>query len=97
MRARGPLRRSRRQTRLDRAPLVAVEHVIDIRLEQFFRQFLLVKRAANNAETSFRFSEDQGARVFYWIDGPFGYALAGELPRAELQVIARAIYQQLNP
>jgi anti-sigma factor RsiW len=61
------------------------------------RLSLLVKRAANNAETSFRFSEDQGARVFYWIDGPFGYALAGELPRAELQVIARAIYQQLNP
>jgi anti-sigma factor RsiW len=53
------------------------------------RLSLLVKREANNAETSFRFSEDQGARVFYWIDGPFGYALAGD--------IARGVYQQLNP
>lgn len=61
------------------------------------RLSLLVKREASNAETSFRFSEDQGARVFYWIDGPFGYALAGDLERGELQRIARAVYQQLNP
>jgi anti-sigma factor RsiW len=61
------------------------------------RLSLLVKREANNAETSFRFSEDQGARVFYWIDGPFGYALAGDIDRDELQKIARGVYQQLNP
>lgn len=61
------------------------------------RLSLLVKREANNAETSFRFSDDDGARVFYWIDGPFGYALAGDLDRAELQTIARGVYQQLNP
>jgi anti-sigma factor RsiW len=61
------------------------------------RLTLLVKRAASNTETSFRFSEDGGARVFYWIDGPFGYALAGDLPRDELQRIARGVYQQLNP
>lgn len=61
------------------------------------RLSLLVKRAASNRETSFRFSEDQGARVFYWIDGPFGYALAGDLERSELQKVARAVYQQLNP
>jgi anti-sigma factor RsiW len=61
------------------------------------RLTLLVKRAARNTETSFRFSEDGGARVFYWIDGPFGYALAGDLDRGELQRIARGVYQQLNP
>ncbi|MGE5161591.1 MAG: anti-sigma factor family protein [Betaproteobacteria bacterium] len=61
------------------------------------RLSLLVKREANNAETSFRFSEDQGARVFYWIDGPFGYALAGDIDRDELQAIARGVYRQLNP
>ncbi len=61
------------------------------------RLTLLVKRESNNKATSFRFSDDQGARVFYWIDGPFGYALAGELERSELQAIAREVYQQLNP
>jgi anti-sigma factor RsiW len=35
--------------------------------------------------------------VFYWIDGPFGYALAGDIERSELQKIARGVYQQLNP
>jgi anti-sigma factor RsiW len=61
------------------------------------RLSLLVKREARNTETSFRFSEDQGARVFYWVDGPFGYALAGDLDRDELQKIARGVYRQLNP
>jgi anti-sigma factor RsiW len=61
------------------------------------RLTLLVKRAASNRETSFRFSEDRGARVFYWIDGPFGYALAGDIDRNELQAIARDVYRQLNP
>jgi anti-sigma factor RsiW len=61
------------------------------------RLSLLVKREADNTETSFRFSDDQGARVFYWVDGPFGYALAGDIDRDELQKIARGVYQQLNP
>jgi len=61
------------------------------------RLTLLVKRSSSNAETAFRFAEEDGARVFYWIDGPLGYALAGDLPRDELQQLARLVYQQLNP
>lgn len=60
------------------------------------RLTLLVKRSAANTETAFRFAEENGARVFYWIDGPLGYALAGDLPRAELQQVAQLVYQQLN-
>jgi anti-sigma factor RsiW len=61
------------------------------------RLSLLVKRESTNRETAFRFSEEGATRVFYWIDGPLGYALAGDLPRDELQVIARLVYRQLNP
>jgi anti-sigma factor RsiW len=61
------------------------------------RLSLMVKRNARNAETSFRFTDDNGIRVFYWIDGPFGYALAGAIERDDLQKIARDVYQQLNP
>jgi anti-sigma factor RsiW len=61
------------------------------------RLSLLVKRESTNRETAFRFSEEGSTRVFYWIDGPLGYALAGDLPRDELQVIARLVYRQLNP
>jgi anti-sigma factor RsiW len=60
------------------------------------RLTLLVKRASTNADTAFRFADDGGAKVFYWIDGPLGYALAGDVPREELQSIARLVYQQLN-
>jgi anti-sigma factor RsiW len=60
------------------------------------RLTLLVKRASTNTDTAFRFADDGGAKVFYWIDGPLGYALAGDLPRDELQTLARLVYQQLN-
>jgi anti-sigma factor RsiW len=61
------------------------------------RLSLLIKRESTNAETAFRYADDRGTRVFYWIDGPFGYALAGDVPKDELQTLARLAYQQLNP
>lgn len=61
------------------------------------RLTLLVKRESKNRTTAFRFSEEGTTRVFYWIDGPLGYALAGDIPRDELQTIARLVYRQLNP
>src|SRR5512134_1188344 len=61
------------------------------------RLSLLVKREARNEATSFRYAQDGSTNVFYWIDGPFGYALAGDVSKDELQTLARAVYQQLNP
>lgn len=61
------------------------------------RLSLLVKRDSTNTGTAFRFSEDGETRVFYWIDGPLGYALTGDLPKDELQSVARMVYRQLNP
>lgn len=61
------------------------------------RLSLLVKREARNEVTSFRYAKDGSTHVFYWIDGPFGYALAGDVSKEELQRIARAVYRQLNP
>lgn len=61
------------------------------------RLSLLVRREAPNRETAFRFAQEGETRVFYWIDGPFGYALAGEIDRDELARLSRAVYQQLNP
>ena len=48
-------------------------------------------------ETAFRFSTDGPVPRFYWIDQGFGYALAGQLPRASLLKLADAVYQQLEP
>ena len=61
------------------------------------RLSLLARRAAANSDTAFRFSSQGSTQVFYWIDGPFGYALAGDIGRDELGVLAKRVYQQLNP
>ena len=46
-------------------------------------------------ETAFRFLDDGPVPGFYWVDQGFGYAIAGQLPRAALQDLALAVYRQL--
>jgi len=48
-------------------------------------------------DTAFRFSQEDKVSVFYWIDGPLGYALSGELPKADLLNVATTVYKQINP
>lgn len=62
------------------------------------RLTLYVSRQTGEARnTAFRFSQEDKVAVFYWIDGPLGYALSGELPKSELLTIATSVYRQLNP
>jgi anti-sigma factor RsiW len=35
--------------------------------------------------------------VFYGVDQQLGYALSGEIEKAELARMANAVYKQLNP
>jgi anti-sigma factor RsiW len=35
--------------------------------------------------------------VFYWLDRKLGYALSGEVEKAELLRVATAVHRQLNP
>ena len=53
--------------------------------------------AGDSKETAFRYAQERGVSVFYWVDGRFGYALSGEIDKAELLRVAKAVYQQLNP
>jgi anti-sigma factor RsiW len=46
-------------------------------------------------ETGFQFEPQAGIPSFYWVDQGFGYALAGQLPRASLMQLAQEIYRQL--
>ena len=48
-------------------------------------------------ETAFRYARENNISVFYWIDGPFGYALSGDLEKSQLLRVAQVVYQQLNP
>ena len=48
-------------------------------------------------ETAFRFAQENKVGVFYWLDHRLGYALSGEVEKAELLRVATAVYRQLNP
>lgn len=62
------------------------------------RLTLYVRSAApGNKETAFRFAQENKVGVFYWVDGPFGYALSGELERPQLLRVAEVVYRALNP
>jgi len=62
------------------------------------RLTLYVSRlAGKQRDTAFRFSQEEKVSVFYWIDGALGYALSGELPKADLLNVATTVYKQLNP
>jgi anti-sigma factor RsiW len=61
------------------------------------RLTLYVRRDAKDGETAFRYAKQGTVSVFYWVDGPFGYALSGEQGKNELLQIAHAVYAQLNP
>jgi len=47
-------------------------------------------------DTSFKFSDTSGISVFYWIDKPFAYALAADLPRQQLEEISRLVYENIS-
>jgi len=61
------------------------------------RLTLFICHEEDATETAFRFAQAQGVNIFYWVDGPLGYALSGHLPRTQLQDVAISVYHALNP
>lgn len=47
-------------------------------------------------ETAFRFADQGWVNTFYWVEGDWGYALSGELSRAQLLHLAHAIHSRLS-
>lgn len=60
------------------------------------RLTLYVRGDAPAEETAFRYADEGRIGVFYWMDGGFGYALAGTLGRDALLRIARIAHPQLG-
>lgn len=54
------------------------------------------KPGAKNADTAFRFAQEGAVNVFYWVDGPFGYALSSDADRSVLARVSAEVYQQLG-
>ena len=64
--------------------------------ENSARQRVTVYLRKPDADTpaAFRFERQGELSLFYWVDGPTGYALVGNLPREQLLALAEIIYQQ---
>jgi len=56
---------------------------------------LVRKDGAHSRETAFRYAQEDGVSVFYWIDDVCGYALSGNIDKAQLLAIARVAYGQI--
>jgi anti-sigma factor RsiW len=61
------------------------------------RLTLYVRTGDLGGPTAFRFVSEGKTQGFYWVDGPLGYALMGDLERESLLKLARLIHHQLNP
>jgi len=46
------------------------------------------------SETHFQYRQQGALGLFYWVEPGVGYALVGELPKAQLLAMAEAIYRQ---
>jgi anti-sigma factor RsiW len=47
------------------------------------------------ADTAFRFASEGTVNVFWWVDGPFRYAIAAPADRAALTQVSAEVYRQL--
>ena len=57
----------------------------------------VTRRHKGDNLTAFRFAQEGGVSVFYWIDRDCGYALSGEVDKPALARVATSVYKQLEP
>ena len=60
------------------------------------RLTMLTARNDRNGQTGFRFDRTGDVDTFYWIDGPFGFAISGAIGRERLEKVADAVYAQIG-
>jgi len=60
------------------------------------RVTLYVSRNLQGVQTAFRLSAKGELRSFFWLDGPFGYAITGSIAEAKLLGLAHAAFDQLS-
>lgn len=51
---------------------------------------------ARNEGTTIQFREHNGVRSFYWLEGPLGYAITGNLQRGDLMPIADVVKEKMR-
>ena len=65
--------------------------------ERGVRLTLYVRRIADDRGFSdFRYREQDGLHLFYWIDRTMGYAVVGELPASRLIAVANSVHRAMQ-
>jgi anti-sigma factor RsiW len=54
------------------------------------------RRKVNSNTTAFKLYQDGSVKVFYWVDGDFGYAVSGGIDRMVLLELSHDVYAQLT-
>jgi anti-sigma factor RsiW len=49
-----------------------------------------------NVEAALRVEERDGLVACYWLDGPLGFAIAGEMDRTRMMQLARIVYERFE-
>ena len=57
---------------------------------------VLSAASGKNTETAFRFAREGKVNVFYWVEGPFGYAISADADREALARVSGEVYRQLT-
>ena len=58
------------------------------------RVTVYLRKPESTTPAAFRYERQDDLGMFYWVDGPTGYALVGALPREQLLALAESIYRQ---
>ena len=56
----------------------------------------VAQRHKGDKLTAFRFAQEGGVQVFYWIDDDCGYAISADIDKPQLNRIASVVYRQLE-
>ena len=52
--------------------------------------------AKDDAQAVFHYAREGNLDVFYWVNGQFGYALAGDIGRNQMLVVAKEVYKEFE-
>jgi len=55
-----------------------------------------VESGEKNSAAAFKFTQQGSLKVFYWVDGPFGYAISADTDRDSLTRVAAEVHRQLT-
>lgn len=58
------------------------------------RVTVYLRKPESDTPAAFRYEQQGELGLFYWVDERVGYALTGQLPKAELLALARSIHEQ---